>query len=82
VHSSYNCFARIDLTSSSLPHDVIQKLQTEDDLLAILSVESFLVEVESFLVEVESCLVEVECLVQLSCWTEWLVSHLPSVASG
>jgi hypothetical protein len=29
--------ARIGLTSSSLPHDVIQKLQTEDDLLAILS---------------------------------------------
>jgi hypothetical protein len=28
--------ARIGLTSSSLPHDVIQKLQTEDDLLAIL----------------------------------------------
>jgi hypothetical protein len=31
---------------------------------------------------VESFLVEVECLVELSCWTEWLVSHLPSVASG
>jgi hypothetical protein len=28
------------LTSSSLPHDVIQKLQTEDDLLAILSSSS------------------------------------------
>ena len=27
----------IGLTPSSLPHDVIQKLQTEDDLLAILS---------------------------------------------
>jgi hypothetical protein len=40
VHSSYNCFARIGLTSSSLPHDVIQKLQTEDDLLAILSSSS------------------------------------------
>jgi hypothetical protein len=26
--------------------------------------------------------VEVECLVELSCWTEWLVSHLPSVTSG
>ena len=32
--------ARIGLTSSSLPHDVIQKLQTEDDLLAILSSSS------------------------------------------
>jgi len=32
--------ARIGLTSSSLPHDVIQKLQTEDDLLAILSSNS------------------------------------------
>jgi hypothetical protein len=31
--------ARIGLTSSSLPHDVIQKLQTEDDLLAILLME-------------------------------------------
>ena len=28
------------MTSSSLPHDVIQKLQTEDDLLAILSSSS------------------------------------------
>jgi hypothetical protein len=42
----------------------------------LVEVELFLVEVESFLVEVESYLVE------LSCWTEWLVSHLPSVASG
>jgi hypothetical protein len=32
--------ARIGLTSSPLPHDVIQKLQTEDDLLAILSSSS------------------------------------------
>ena len=32
--------AKIGLTSSSLPHDVIQKLQTEDDLLAILSSSS------------------------------------------
>ena len=48
----------------------------------LVEVELFLVEVESFLVEVESFLVEVECLVELSCWTEWLVSHLPSVASG
>jgi hypothetical protein len=48
----------------------------------LVEVELFLVEVESFLVEVESYLVEVECLVELSCWTEWLVSHLPSVASG
>ena len=48
----------------------------------LVEVELFLVEVKSFLVEVESFLVEVECLVQLSCWTEWLVSHLPSVASG
>ena len=32
--------ARIGLTSSSLPHDVIQKLQTEDDLLAILPTSS------------------------------------------
>ena len=32
--------ARIGLTSSSLQHDVIQKLQTEDDLLAILSSNS------------------------------------------
>jgi hypothetical protein len=38
---------------------------------------SFLVDVESFLAVVESFLVEVE----LSCWTEWLVSHLSSVAS-
>ena len=30
----------IGLTPSSLPHDVIQKLQTEDDLLAILSSSS------------------------------------------
>ena len=45
----------------------------------MVEVELFLVEVESFLVEVESYLVEVEFLVELSCWTEWLVSHLPSV---
>jgi len=32
--------ARIGLTSSSLPYDAIQKLQTEDDLLAILSSSS------------------------------------------
>jgi hypothetical protein len=32
--------ARIGLTSSSLPHDVIQKLETEDDLLDILSSNS------------------------------------------
>jgi hypothetical protein len=32
--------ARIGLTSSSLPHDAIQKLQTEDELLAILSSSS------------------------------------------
>ena len=50
--------------------------------LFLIEVELFLVEVESFLVEVESFLVEVEFLVELSCWTEWLVSHLPSVASG
>jgi hypothetical protein len=47
--------------------------------LFLIEVELFLVEVESFLVEVESFLVEVEFLVELSCWTEWLVSHLPSV---
>ena len=48
----------------------------------MVEVELFLVEVESFLVEVESYLVEFEFLVELSCWTEWLVSHLLSVASG
>jgi len=32
--------AGIGLTSSSLPHDVIQKVQTEDDLLAILASSS------------------------------------------
>jgi hypothetical protein len=48
----------------------------------LIEVELFLVEVELFLVEVESYLVEVKFLVELSCWTEWLVSHLPSVASG
>jgi hypothetical protein len=48
----------------------------------LIEVELFLVEVELFLVEVELFLVEVKCLVELSCWTEWLVSHLPSVASG
>ena len=50
--------------------------------LFLIEVELFLVEVELFLVEVELFLVEVKCLVELSCWTEWLVSHLPSVASG
>ena len=48
----------------------------------MVEVGLFLIEVESFQVEVESYLVEVEFLVELSCWTEWLVSHLPSVASG
>ena len=44
----------------------------------LVEVELFLVDRELILIEVESYLVEVE----LSCWTEWLVSHLPSVASG
>ena len=48
--------------------------------LFLVEVESFLVEVGLFLVEVESFLVEVglfllevECLVELRCWTEWIV---------
>jgi hypothetical protein len=46
--------------------------------LFLVEVKSFLIEVELFLIEVELFLVEVEFLVELSCWTEWLVSHLPS----
>ena len=49
--------------------------------LFLVKIELFLVEIVSFLVEVALFLVEVEWLVELGCWTEWLVNHLPSVTS-
>ena len=95
TRSSCFCCAAIESFFSCLCCSLVESFLVEVELflievevflveveLFLVDVESFLVEVESFLVEVESFLVEVECLVELSCWTEWLVSHLPSVTSG